>query len=119
MTTHLVIADLDTLTRLIRAAKGNDPDNPRLTVDVYEDVPLGAYLPWRQTFTGDRWWFRAPESVRKAMYRKGDPLRNLPKPLHVYAAGPSRYHAVTPLLISWDRVLPLIAACDLLGVDEL
>lgn len=96
MTTHLVIADVDTLTRLLRAAKKS------LDIDLYAAATLGSWLPWRHKDTGDEWHFRP------------DHVASLPAADLYYVQGGS-----FGLPLDVDRILPLIAACDLLGVDEL
>lgn len=90
MTTHLVIADVDTLDRLLRATD-------RLMI-VTHGVPLGGWMSWRHVDTGELWAFRAWGDV--------------PPAAEFYYCDGSSFGLPA-------GVLPLIAACDLLGVDEL
>ena len=91
MKTHLVIADQDT----IDALAVESAENP----DVLHVNHREAYL------NGDRWLFRTWAGVTPGEFAAAD---------HIYRDGPP-IRTGNPL----DDMLPLIAACDLLGVDEL
>lgn len=104
MSTHLVISDAATLLRMIQTAKGLEP--------VYDDtVPLGAWLPFRQRHSTRTWLFRTPdartdfESVEFAYCDRPE--------------GHPGLRLVMPFKRWGESVLPLIAACDLLGIEEL
>ena len=104
MTTHLVIADIDTL-RILLASE-------RL-------VPLmGARRDergrvFRHVETGDTWLFRTPDdSVADAC----DLVYAQSVMGAVAGSKALRHHRAGD---RQRRILPLIAACDLLGVDEL
>jgi hypothetical protein len=91
VTTHLVIADVPTLDRILRATD-------QLELREMHDVPLGGWLVWRHTETGERWLFRPPEAEVPDVENVG---------------------FIFGLDCGVANSLPLIAACDLLGVDEL
>lgn len=94
MTTHLVIADVPTLNRIMRS--------DRIEVVRDDTVPLGGWLPWVHRETGDTWLFRTPETVKTT-----PSVADI-----VYRTG---YH----FNVASRSILPLIAACDLLGIEEL
>lgn len=91
--THLVIADVRTLNRLLSATN-------KLVVIHDRSVPLGGWFDWQHVDTGELWAFRT----------WGD----IPPATDFYYFDGGSFG-----LPDDGRVLPLIAACDLLGVDEL
>jgi len=102
MTTHLIIADDVTLDRMFEQA------DEKLDYGDRDNVLCDAE-------TGDTWHFVTPTGPRV----------DIPKCDFAYKAD----HSITAFGILYralrhhehpvDRILPLIAACDLLGVDEL
>ena len=82
--------DVDTLDRLLRATD-------RLMI-VTHGVPLGGWMSWRHVDTGELWAFRTWGDV--------------PPAAEFYYCDGSSFGLPA-------GVLPLIAACDLLGVDAL
>ena len=91
MTTHLVIADPETLDKI-----ADNADN------LATDYDSPNYDKW-DIDTHDTWLFRTPEQMALIV----PPIPGILCDV-CYWQGP-------PV----DGILPLIAACDLLGVDEL
>ena len=99
MTTHLVIADDETLDRLVDYA----------TLEI-EFVEVNEY----HAPNGDRWLFRTPDDDTLAL------TCDFVYPASVMGAIAGsralRHHRAGD---RQRRILPLIAACDLLGIEEL
>lgn len=95
MTAHLVIADVDTIVAL----EQSDP----LIWECYH-ADRRCDCPMTNKLTGDTWLFRTPEAVATRDARAD----------WVYVVGT---YPVTQLIS--PTILPLIAACDLLGIEEL
>lgn len=117
MTTHLVIADDDTLLRLQRATRTLVP-----SMGAHRDDRGRSF---RHVDTGDRWLFRTYDSAPDPNDCRAHKVYGL-RVDFLYLADDRPFAVLVPFgwtLMRHDypvtRILPLIAACDLLGVDEL
>lgn len=105
MTTHLVIADVDTIVAL----EQSDP----LIWECYH-ADRRCDCPMTNKLTGDTWLFRTPDDDTLAL------TCDFVYPASVMGAIAGsralRHHRAGD---RQRRILPLIAACDLLGIEEL
>lgn len=112
MTTHLVIADDETLGRITSANGKHSPLARR--VHPTDDLDAQGSGDYTHLVTCDTWLFRTPDDDTLAL------TCDFVYPASVMGAIAGsralRHHRAGD---RQRRILPLIAACDLLGIEEL
>jgi hypothetical protein len=104
---HLVIADVKTINHILHTTT---------KLELVDDTTakIGDWLPWEHVAIGDLWQFRTPRSdAVMADYAYINSFRP-----SLSAAWQARM-AVSQHTDPQARILPLIAACDLLEIDQL